>query len=256
MQNGPPDAAAPPSAIQPRQRGSSFTGFSPEGEKSENLPVKVRGLPSVSSGLIKILAIWAFVTVPMGLLVWIVAPAIIPHTSRHPMLVHWMLIVVGMMWQFLVSLAILRRELGGLHWPSMKRGSGCRASPVRSVAAILFSSAVRLNTLFCRATRKGCRQCRGGRRPARAGKTCTVGGKRRTRSRVRSASQVRRERTAAADALPRTGWRSTSLRQTFVTLLEPSLEQPGPGSLFPEVRDNKVDQQQRELTEQHRGHVD
>jgi hypothetical protein len=35
------------------------------------------------------------------------------------MLVHWMLIV-GMMWQFLVSLAILRREPGGLHWPSMK----------------------------------------------------------------------------------------------------------------------------------------
>jgi uncharacterized protein len=71
--------------------------------------------------LTKILAIWASVTIPMGLLVWVVAPAIIPHTSLHPMLVHWMLIVVGMMWQFVVSLAILRRELGGLHWPSIKQ---------------------------------------------------------------------------------------------------------------------------------------
>jgi uncharacterized protein len=57
----------------------------------------------------------------MGLLVWIVAPAIIPRTSLHPMLVHWMLIVVGMMWQFVVALAILRRELGGLRWSSIKQ---------------------------------------------------------------------------------------------------------------------------------------
>jgi hypothetical protein len=28
--------------------------------------------------------------------------------------------VVGMMWQFVVSLAILRHELGGLHWPRIK----------------------------------------------------------------------------------------------------------------------------------------
>ena len=71
--------------------------------------------------LTKILAIWASVTVPMGLLAWVVAPAIIPHTSLHPGLVHWMLMVVGMMWQFVVSLAVLRHELGGLHWPALKK---------------------------------------------------------------------------------------------------------------------------------------
>jgi membrane protease YdiL (CAAX protease family) len=31
-----------------------------------------------------------------------------------------MLMVVGMMWQFVVSLAILRRELGGLRWAGIK----------------------------------------------------------------------------------------------------------------------------------------
>jgi uncharacterized protein len=71
--------------------------------------------------LMKILAVWASVTVPMGLLAWVVAPAIIPHTSLHPGLVHWMLMVVGMMWQFVVSLAVLRHELGGLHWPALKK---------------------------------------------------------------------------------------------------------------------------------------
>jgi membrane protease YdiL (CAAX protease family) len=71
--------------------------------------------------LIKILAIWASVTAPMGLLAWVVGPAIIPHIPLHPGLVHWMLMVVGMMWQFLVSLAVLRHELGGLHWPALKK---------------------------------------------------------------------------------------------------------------------------------------
>jgi uncharacterized protein len=69
----------------------------------------------------RILAIWASVTVPMGVLAWVVAPAIIPHTSLHPGLVHWIFMVVGMMWQFVVSLVVLRHELGGLHWPALKK---------------------------------------------------------------------------------------------------------------------------------------
>ena len=63
--------------------------------------------------LSKILAIWASVTAPMAVLAFVVAPTIITRTSLYPGLVHWMLIVVGMMWQFVVSLAILRHELGG-----------------------------------------------------------------------------------------------------------------------------------------------
>jgi uncharacterized protein len=89
---------------------------------TQSLPTQL-DVPESSKqySLKKILAIWASVTVPMGLLAWVVAPAIIPHTSLHPGLVHWTLMVVGMMWQFVVSLAILRRELGGLHWPSIKK---------------------------------------------------------------------------------------------------------------------------------------
>jgi membrane protease YdiL (CAAX protease family) len=71
--------------------------------------------------LTKILAIWASVTAPMALLAFVVGPAIIPRTSLHPGLVHWMLMVVGMMWQFVVSVAVLRHELGGLHWADVKK---------------------------------------------------------------------------------------------------------------------------------------
>jgi membrane protease YdiL (CAAX protease family) len=89
---------------------------------TQTLPARVEGAADTKQySLTKILAIWASVTVPMGLLAWVVAPAIIPHTSLHPGLVHWMLMVVGMMWQFVVSLAVLRHELGGLHWPTLKK---------------------------------------------------------------------------------------------------------------------------------------
>ena len=70
--------------------------------------------------LIKILGIWASVTVPMGVLAFVVAPAIVPHTSIHPGLVHWMCMVAGMMWQFVVSVVVLRRELGRLSWAAVK----------------------------------------------------------------------------------------------------------------------------------------
>jgi membrane protease YdiL (CAAX protease family) len=71
--------------------------------------------------LFEILAIWAGVTVPMGLLAFIVAPAVMPHTSLHPGLVHWIFMVVGMVWQFIVSVAVLRHELGGLRWAAVKK---------------------------------------------------------------------------------------------------------------------------------------
>ena len=70
--------------------------------------------------LAKILSIWAVAAVPMGVLAFVVGPVVIPHTSLHPGLVHWILMVVGMAWLFVVSLAVLRRELGGLHWPRVK----------------------------------------------------------------------------------------------------------------------------------------
>jgi membrane protease YdiL (CAAX protease family) len=88
---------------------------------TQSVPARVAApAKSEQYSLTKILAIWASVTAPMAMLAFVAAPAIIPHTSLHPGLVHWSLIVVGMVWQFVVSLAVLRRELGGLHWPTVK----------------------------------------------------------------------------------------------------------------------------------------
>ena len=42
--------------------------------------------------------------------------------------------VVGMMWQFVVSLAVLRHELGGLHWPTLKKRIWLNLRVIRALA--------------------------------------------------------------------------------------------------------------------------
>lgn len=70
--------------------------------------------------LTKILTIWASVTAPMAALAFLAAPALIVRTHLHPGLVYWMLMVLGMMWQFAVSLIVLWHELGNLNWRDVK----------------------------------------------------------------------------------------------------------------------------------------
>lgn len=69
----------------------------------------------------QILGIWALVALPMALLAWVVAPAIIPYSPLHPGITYWLLIIAGMAWEFVVSLVILYRELGTLRWGAIRQ---------------------------------------------------------------------------------------------------------------------------------------
>jgi hypothetical protein len=69
----------------------------------------------------QILGIWALVALPMALLTWVVAPAIIPYSPLHPGITYWLLIIAGMVWQFVVSLVIIYRELGTLRWSAIRQ---------------------------------------------------------------------------------------------------------------------------------------
>jgi CAAX protease family protein len=69
----------------------------------------------------QILGIWALVTLPMVLLTWLVLPAIIPYSPLHPGITYWLLIIVGMGWQFVISLVIIYRELGTLRWGAIRQ---------------------------------------------------------------------------------------------------------------------------------------
>jgi hypothetical protein len=68
----------------------------------------------------QILGIWAIVALPMALMIWAVLPAILPYSPVHPGITYWLLIIAGMVWQFVVALAILYRELGTLRWSILR----------------------------------------------------------------------------------------------------------------------------------------
>ena len=82
-------------------------------------PETLSGTDQYSLG--QILGIWAIVALPMALLSWVVAPLIIPYVPLHPGITFWLLIIIGMIWQFVVSLVILYRELGTLRWSVLRR---------------------------------------------------------------------------------------------------------------------------------------
>lgn len=71
--------------------------------------------------LAKILGIWAAVSLPMVLLTRFVAPALAPHVSIHPGILFWWSTIVGMAWQFVVSMWIVYREEGDVRWATIRR---------------------------------------------------------------------------------------------------------------------------------------
>ncbi|MBK7720661.1 MAG: CPBP family intramembrane metalloprotease [Austwickia sp.] len=67
-----------------------------------------------------VLGLWAAVTLPMAVLAFVVGPLLAPHVDLHRGLLHWILMVVAMMWQSVLSLLLLRRE-GPLTWARVRR---------------------------------------------------------------------------------------------------------------------------------------
>ncbi len=71
--------------------------------------------------LAKILGIWAIVALPMAAATRIIVPLIVPYTDMHPGIVFWWVIILGMAWQFVVSMWIVKREGGDLRWATIRR---------------------------------------------------------------------------------------------------------------------------------------
>ena len=105
---------------------STFRSAPSASSPADSSPQRDVVLPQYSAG--QVLGIWALVTAPMGVLAFVVAPWVADRVDLHAGLVHWIAMVVGMMWQFVVSLGLLRRE-GPLDWATLKRR--IRANPPR-----------------------------------------------------------------------------------------------------------------------------
>jgi uncharacterized protein len=88
----------------------------------------VDGTPSESFSeqysLAKILGIWALAAAPMGILNWIVFPLLTPGFESDPFrfgITLVVLITLGLVWLFVLSMIIVRREEGDLRWATVRR---------------------------------------------------------------------------------------------------------------------------------------
>jgi uncharacterized protein len=72
----------------------------------------------------RILGIWALAAVPMGILSWIIFPAVSPDFNSDPLqfgVIRLVLLALGLVWLFVLSMIIVRREEGDLRWATVKR---------------------------------------------------------------------------------------------------------------------------------------
>src|SRR5881392_2718629 len=79
--------------------------------------------------LAQILGVWAAAAVPMGVLAWIVAPWLRDQLEGRDPFAEALLIclTVGLIWQFVLVLILIRRELGGLEWSRVREALWLRA---------------------------------------------------------------------------------------------------------------------------------
>lgn len=68
----------------------------------------------------EIVMIWASVTLPMGALAWIVAPWLIARALLDPGVIYWLCMIVGMGWQFVIAVTLLRAERRNWTWSLLK----------------------------------------------------------------------------------------------------------------------------------------
>jgi CAAX protease family protein len=90
-------------------------------------PADERALPQL--GLRGIIAVWAAAALPMGLLAWVVAPLLADQLSGPGALVRALIITLtaGLVWQFVLVMALVRREQGSLRWPVVREALWLRA---------------------------------------------------------------------------------------------------------------------------------
>jgi membrane protease YdiL (CAAX protease family) len=74
--------------------------------------------------LTKILGIWALAAVPMGILGWVVFPLVATSIGSDPLrlgVARLILLALGLVWLFVLSMLIVRQEEGDLRWATVRR---------------------------------------------------------------------------------------------------------------------------------------
>ena len=93
-------------------------------ERESTLQGPPRERQSEQYSLAKILGIWALAAAPMGILGWIVFPLLAPDFESDPLefgVTRLVLLALGLVWLFVLSMILVRREEGDLRWATVKR---------------------------------------------------------------------------------------------------------------------------------------
>ena len=72
----------------------------------------------------RILGIWVLAAIPMGILSWIIFPAVSPDFNSDPLgfgVTRVVLLLIGLIWLFVLSMIIVWQEEGDLRWATVKR---------------------------------------------------------------------------------------------------------------------------------------
>lgn len=69
--------------------------------------------------LSKILIIWAVVAIPMPIMAFWIAPAVAADSNVNPLIMIWLFMIAGMIWQFILSVSLLYNELDEFTWPNI-----------------------------------------------------------------------------------------------------------------------------------------
>jgi len=68
----------------------------------------------------KILLIWFLSAAPMAVLAFVITPMLLPILHLPPLIIYWIAVIVGLMWQFILSLIILKTEGYDLNWTTIQ----------------------------------------------------------------------------------------------------------------------------------------
>ena len=69
----------------------------------------------------KILIIWISSALPMAILAFVITPALIPIINLPPLIIYWLAIILGLIWQFVLSVIILKKDGHKLSWSTIQK---------------------------------------------------------------------------------------------------------------------------------------
>jgi membrane protease YdiL (CAAX protease family) len=105
-----------------RELGSSPVTSQDAGPTAGSLELDDRYAAVKQYSLAQIVGVWAAAAIPMGVLSWIVAPWLRDQLSGDEPLARALFIclTVGLIWQFVLVLILMRHELGTLRWSRLR----------------------------------------------------------------------------------------------------------------------------------------